>query len=73
MPDIKITWHDPRPSGAQYCEFWHAGQRVEMKAALCVRKLWQSEVDRDAWAQTNAAAIIERMDNPEPELEEPIR
>lgn len=66
---ITITWQPPRPSGVRMCEFEHAGQRVEMKAAVCVQNEWKGEADsvlwiadRDAWAQTHAQAIIDRMD-----------
>ncbi len=64
-----ITWQPPRPSGVRLCEFEHDGQRVEMKAAVCVQNTWKGKadsvdwlVDRDAWAQTNAQAIADRMD-----------
>ena len=68
MP-LAIIWHDPRPSGVRMCEFQHAGQCVEIKAAVCVQSLWKGELespewlaDRDAWAQEKAQAIADRMD-----------
>ena len=66
---ITITWHDPRPSGVRLCEFEYAGHPVEMKAAMCVQNEWEGGpesvswiVDRDAWAQTHAQIITDRMD-----------
>ena len=66
---LEIIWHDPRPSGACLCEFQHAGQRVDMKAAVCVQNTWKGKPgsvdwlkDRDTWAQVHAQIITDRMD-----------
>ena len=66
---ISITWQAPRPSGVRMCAFRHNGQSVEMKAAVCVQNTWTGEpdsaewlIDRDAWAQEHAQAIIDRRD-----------